>query len=169
MPAQTLVWASIYYATLFPNARIVAIEPEISNFKILERNIQAYPNITAKHCALWHCNTSLEIEDQNVGKFSFRVKETKGKSAIPSVTVDDLMQEMGQPFVDIFKIDIEGAEKQVFEHHPSWLSCVGIVVAELHDSRQIGCSRAFYTAMDPYIRSESRNGENIFIVTKNHR
>ena len=38
--------ASIYFANRYPDAKIIAIEPEASNFSLLQRNVAAYPQIT---------------------------------------------------------------------------------------------------------------------------
>jgi hypothetical protein len=36
---------SVYFAKKYPHARIVAIEPEASNFDVLTRNVRPYPSI----------------------------------------------------------------------------------------------------------------------------
>ena len=40
--------ASLYFATKYPQARIIAIEPETSNFEMLAQNVGAYVNAGAK-------------------------------------------------------------------------------------------------------------------------
>ena len=56
------------------------------------------------------------------------------------------MIRMGLKFVDILKIDIEGAEKEVFENSVKWINKVGVIMAELHDNIKAGCSNAFFEA-----------------------
>lgn len=43
---------SIFFATRYPEAKVIAIEAEKSNFDILERNARAYPSIVPVHAAL---------------------------------------------------------------------------------------------------------------------
>ena len=43
---------SAYFADMYPNARIVAIEPEPENFRLLERNIAPYKNVRTIRAAL---------------------------------------------------------------------------------------------------------------------
>ncbi len=45
--------ASIYFAQAYPEARIIAIEAEASNFEVLVRNVRRYPAIIPIHAALW--------------------------------------------------------------------------------------------------------------------
>ncbi|HZC80198.1 MAG TPA: hypothetical protein VE222_00515, partial [Nitrospiraceae bacterium] len=38
-------YAAIFFARRYPHASIVAVEPEPQNFRLLERNTAAYPNV----------------------------------------------------------------------------------------------------------------------------
>lgn len=44
--------ASIYFANNYPEAKIIAIEPEQSNFELLKKNVAPYPNIIPLQAAL---------------------------------------------------------------------------------------------------------------------
>jgi len=79
------------------------------------------------------------------------------------------MVEHNLPFIDILKVDIEGAGKEVFSGHPGWTSKVGMIVIELHDKERVGCNRAFYIATDSFVKEEFRRGENIFLITCNNK
>jgi hypothetical protein len=46
--------ASVFFANKYPEAKIIAIEPDKGNFEILLNNIQGYPQITGLNTALWH-------------------------------------------------------------------------------------------------------------------
>jgi isoaspartyl peptidase/L-asparaginase-like protein (Ntn-hydrolase superfamily) len=61
-----------------------------------------------------------------------------------SLTIEELMESYGLNFIDILKIDIEGAEKEVFSNSPPWLAKIGMIAIELHDKIKIGCNRSFY-------------------------
>lgn len=159
--------ASIYYSIKYPDAKIIAIEPEDSNFALLKENIENYPTIIPIQKALWHTKTRLKISNPRDSKFSFRV-ETSGESQeVISLTMEELIDEYGLGFIDILKMDIEGAEKEVFSQGPPWLAKVGMIAIELHDKIKTGCNRSFYTAIDPFVEKEYRKGENVFIVTNN--
>jgi hypothetical protein len=46
----------------------------------------------------------------------------------------------------VLKVDIEGAEREVFADPSAWIDRVGVIIVELHDRFRTGCSRAFYRA-----------------------
>jgi hypothetical protein len=56
------------------------------------------------------------------------------------------MRELNCSRIDLFKIDIEGAEKEVFESC-TWQGRVGTIVIELHDRFKPGCSAAVKNAL----------------------
>jgi FkbM family methyltransferase len=161
---------SVFYANKYPGAKIIALEPEYSNFTLLKKNVAAYGNIIAINKALWGENTTLEIVDPGLGKWGFQtrkrnVEETDRKKAIESITIDKLMNDNMLSHIDILKIDIEGAEKEVCESSSAWIDKVGMMAIELHDRHKIGCSRAFYNASNGF-DAEIYKGENVFVVRR---
>ena len=60
--------------------------------------------------------------------------------AVPAYDMDELLRRSGFREVDLLKMDIEGAEKDLFIGNPSWLDRVNNMVIEFHgDSRQQCC------------------------------
>lgn len=136
---------SVYCASKFPDATILAIEAEQSNFDMLRRNVAPYPNIRPIHAALWNHEGSVAVKDPAAGKFGkwgFRVEEGCG---VPAITVPKLMNTFGLQKIDLLKCDIEGAEKEVFENC-NWMSHVGTLIVETHDRFKSGCSMAVRNA-----------------------
>ena len=151
--------SAVYFANKYPNAIIIAFEPEASNFKVLEKNVAAYPQIKPLNAALWRENGKISLIDPQEGHHGFQTLENgKQGSLVKAMTVDALMDGMGLEFVDILKIDIEGAEKEVFEASAAWIGRIGMVMAELHDNIKPGCSRAFAEATKGFAEEYS-NGE----------
>jgi hypothetical protein len=54
-----------------------------------------------------------------------------------------MMNRYGLDFVDILKLDIEGAEYEVLCTAPEWTERVGIIAIETHDRFRPGCSDMF--------------------------
>src|ERR1700760_4959690 len=107
--------ASVYFATQFPNARILAIEPEKENFEVLVKNVQPYPNIEPVLGALWGERAEVEVVDRGLGNWGF-VIETSSDSHIPSkssqqkveaMTVDMILDRFNIQKISILKLDIE--------------------------------------------------------------
>jgi len=56
--------STVYFKLLFPNAKVVAIEPESGNFNILKKNIELNEmqgDVFAEKAGLWKDNSNLEI------------------------------------------------------------------------------------------------------------
>lgn len=137
---------SVSYASKYPEAKIFAIEPESSNFEMLTRNAAPYPNITPIRAALWNENTELNLVDPGFGHTTY---QTRGDSApaasnrqslVPAITVDRLMSTFNISFIDLLKVNIEGAEKEVFESASRWISRVGVIAMDFHDHLRPGSS-----------------------------
>lgn len=52
---------------------------------------------------------------------------------VEGITLAALLDRAGLDQVDLMKIDVEGAEREVFEHAGEWCARVGALVGELHD------------------------------------
>lgn len=159
--------SAVYFANRFPGAKIVAIEPEESNYKLLIRNIANYPNITPIRAALWKSNGVVSLVDPGAGSHGFQTAEKASDSGnqgdlVPATTVEQLMSHFGWSSVDLLKVDIEGSEKQVFECSRGWIDQVQVVMAELHDHLQDGCTTAFEAATSGFQGQASR-GETIMV------
>ena len=128
---------TILYANKYPSARILAIEPESSNFDMLLKNVKTYPQVTAVKAALWATNTNLEVVDPGLGHYGFRTSssaDSAGKrEQVEAVTVAGIMDKFGLGRIDLLKMDIEGAEEEVFKDCGSWINHVGSVTVETHD------------------------------------
>ena len=141
---------SVYFANRYPQAKIIAIEPETSNYAMLAKNADPYQNIVPLQAILWKADTIVDLRDPGGGNWAFQIgeiSESPGQaSGVRGLTVDTLMREQGLDFIEVLKGDIEGSEKEVFEVCGSWIDRVGILIAELHGRWKSGCSRNVYAA-----------------------
>lgn len=157
--------ASVYFANRYPHAKIVSIEPEASNYEMLKKNTAAYPQITPLQAALWRENENLFLFDSGHGNHGFQVgDEQRGVNerlgGTPGLTVDAIMRDAAQTRVDLLKIDIEGAEREVMSSAADWIDQVGVLMIELHDDIKPGCSDAFRNATR-HFSEEVVKGETI--------
>jgi FkbM family methyltransferase len=132
----------------FPGARIIALEPEGRNIVQFKKNCGPYPNIVLEQTALWGTNARLRIRCLDVDHNAFQVKED-AFGDIEAVSVGEIMRRHRLPRIDLLKIDIEGSEKAVFSHPnaQTWLQSVGIILIELHDRFESGCTEAVQRAI----------------------
>jgi FkbM family methyltransferase len=142
--------ASLYLASRFPEAKILALEIEEANFELLRRNTASYPNITCLRKALWSGTANLTIANPTAEPWSFRVSRStkEDEEGLSAVGVKDLVEMFEGRRVDLLKIDIEGAEKEVFEHGmDQWIDQVDTIAVELHDRFEPGCSKALVDSL----------------------
>ena len=157
--------ATLYFAQTFPNANIVAVEPEESNFELLRRNCEGIENIQLEKAALWSSEAKLQLADANAESWSFSVRPaTTDSSVVAAINIPQILAKYGENRIDLLKLDIEGAERELFsESCEEWLPKVGMIVIELHDRFARGCSEAFYTHLVRRSFAQEIRGENIFI------
>lgn len=148
--------ASVFFANRYPNARILSLEPEKSNYDMLVRNAAPYPNIKPVRGALWSQTAELNVIDPGFGSWGFQVGAQNGVSSVASdksvhaFTVETIMRDFGVEKIDILKIDIEGSELEIFQTANRWIDKVDSLVVELHEQLRPGCSRAFYNATNDF-------------------
>lgn len=135
---------SIYFAGQFPKCQVSAVEPDPSNFQLLEKNLSGLVEsrlVRVINGAVWHSDTRLTFARRAgaVGHNAIRVAEADTNThaaAVTAFSIPTLLQCAGYPRADIVKIDIEGAEEGLFKHDPSWLERVNAITIEFHeDSR----------------------------------
>jgi FkbM family methyltransferase len=161
-------YSSLFFAQLFPQALIIAVEPEADNFRLLTQNTAAYSNIRPIQKALWPRRTNLVIENPSGEPYAFRVREsaTTEVGAIPTATIEQLLHEAGVEWLDLLKLDVEGAEKELFEDpaRDRWLGRTRALILEPHDWFKPGCTRAVEQAIanQPFRRTQL--GENLLFI-----
>jgi FkbM family methyltransferase len=156
--------ASVYFANLFPHATIVAIEPDASNFAMIQKNLAAYPQVRPLHAALWGEDKQLNLFYPKGGHCGFRTLDGSGVELtecgqVGAVTLQSLMQTMQLKSIDLLKIDIEGAEREVFQNSAAWIDKTRMMMVELHDACQPGCNDAFQSAVKKFNPKLSTKGE----------
>jgi FkbM family methyltransferase len=143
--------SAVDFALRYPQARIIAIEPEMENFQLLRKNIASFQNIIPLQAALWSQETTLALVDPGAGAWGFQTVATAPAAeriqTVRAITIEAIKATFQITRIDLLKLDIEGAEKEVFENSSSWLPAVRALILELHDEIRAGCEAAFRSAM----------------------
>ena len=169
--------AAVYFANRFPKARIITIESEQSNFDLLEKNVSPYPNIIPYKRAISNlAGQFINVVDKGFGKWG-AVTETGESSqggnvidSVETISVDKIILENNLDIIDIFKIDIEGAEKELFaSNFENWLPKTRCLIIELHDDLKKGASKNFFNAVSKFDFSFYAKGENLVFNNTNEK
>ena len=132
-------YASVYFAGKYPDARIIAVEPNAENCKLFRKNCEAYPHIELMQGALWSSNTDLTIENPTGRSHAFRVMEVPSPTAqsFRGFTVADVLARSGEQYIDLLKLDVEGSEEQLFSsNYDNWIGNIRRMMVETHGPRR---------------------------------
>lgn len=153
--------SAVYFRDRFPEAKILAIEPEEQNFRELER--RADPLIVPIQAGLANFDGHIDVVDPGLGEWGFRTR--KSDRGIPAFRLATLLgQHEGEPF--LLKIDIEGFEADLFDD-PALLDRFFVIFFEPHDwmlPKQRTAS-SFVRAIAGLDRDFLISGENIVSVS----
>ena len=165
---------SIYFANKYMRAKIISIEPERGNFEVLKKNTAPYSNIIPVQAALWDANQMIDVIDLGLGKWGFVTESESSKRpltgsichSVRGMTINRIMENFNLAKIDILKVDIEGAEKEVFCDSSAWIDKVDCLIVELHERMKSGCNRSFYCGTDGF-DNEWKQGENVYLSRGN--
>ncbi|RZJ65871.1 MAG: FkbM family methyltransferase [Flavobacterium sp.] len=140
---------AIRMANQFPDATIICIEPDPENFELLKKNLSPYPNVHFENAGLWDKDTKLRVYDKyDSGKWGMVVEESLEIGTIAAISVPTLIEKYNRATIDLFKIDIETSEKQLFsDNYQSWMRKIKMITIELHDWMEDGCAQPFFHAV----------------------
>ena len=160
-------YASVRFAELYPQADIIAIEPDAENFEVIKRNISVYPKVSALRCGVWPRTATLVIENPEAKSWAFRVREARsGEAGFEAVGLGELAEKHPSGCIDLLKLDIESSEKELFEdpNCHRWLSRTKMIFVELHDRMKPGCTAAMEKAIAPYGFERMSHGSNLILI-----
>jgi FkbM family methyltransferase len=156
-------YASALFASQYPGARILAVEPDPGNFRLCRENLRPYGDrVRTLLGAVWARRSRLALARGQSGDgrdWAVQVQETSNEhdARVEAWDVPALLELAGEPFVDLAKIDIEGSEAEIFAANTDWLSRVRNICIELHGER---CQEIFFRALRGYDYDRVQHGEN---------
>lgn len=144
--------SSAFFLSRWPTAKVLAVEPDPANYALLRKNLSPY-NAQCIQGAAWSRHVSLALSPTLCERHEWAKVVLEGTGEVRAYTMEELVVALGT--VDFLKINIEGAEKAIFNGDTSWLGHVKNLSIELHDEE---CVRAFKKGMDGYRWEESTYG-----------
>lgn len=142
-------FSTSYLLNNFPTAKVVAVEPDQGNFKMLCKNTESFgERCIPINAGVWSKNCGLKFSEIPFGdgrEWAVSVREAKDseESDVKALDVASLIKQSGLERVTLLKIDIEGSEDEVFNgSHTQWIDQVDNIIIEIHGEE----SRKIYTA-----------------------
>jgi FkbM family methyltransferase len=127
--------ASRWFLARWPNARLAAVEPAAENFAVLRKNMAPFGDRARIFEACIGGERGHARLSMHGGAWEYRMSrdETSDDPSVRVITMNDILNELGWPEIDLLKCDIEGAEAEVFAHCEAWIGRVRLAVVECHE------------------------------------
>lgn len=132
---------TIFAMKSFPNNRVLAFEPTLESFNLLNKNLSlnSVDQVQAFNKAIWSCNGQIELDmsqgepgqftSQNVGQ-----RNNLSKVLVPCMSLSEIFIEQNIKNCDLMKIDAEGAEYPILYDTPDEVFAkIERIVMEYHD------------------------------------
>jgi FkbM family methyltransferase len=153
-----------WYLSKYPDATVVGLEPDPDNYSLLLKNCRPYgARAVLLNAGLWHTQTRLTLAASagHTGISASEAVSTETEAGTEGVTVPYLLNLLRRDEIDILKLDIEGAELQVFgANSDEWLAAVRCIVVEIHGHSE---HDAVYRAIGRHsFKSKRYRGTHIF-------
>jgi len=160
-----------YFLHHYPQATLIAIEPDELNCNLCRRNLAPFGRrAIVLRGALWSERRPLRItpDSRALGSWAFRVEPAAPHLAdVEGLTIPDILHRAGvEGPIDLLKLDIEGAEQEIFREAPSWLDSVRHIAIELHSA---AARTTFLTALAAYQYTLETFGESTIVRDLNRR
>jgi FkbM family methyltransferase len=146
--------AAVYFATAFPQAEILAIEPDEQNFALLQRNTRSVKGVTPIQAALVGEPGFVRIANPEAENWEYQVGSASAEApgTVRGMTVSEILDRTRSGHIDLLKLDIEGAEAEVLRGSDEWIDRVETIAVELHDRFWPGCTESFERATRDFPR-----------------
>ncbi len=154
---------TFYLLHRYPTARAVVVEPDANNMALCRRNLAPFGDrVTFVEAGVWSSAGPLVVERagfRDGAEWAYRVRPAAQAETpdVTAVTVCDLLELGGFPRVDLLKIDIEGAEVEVFAPGSErWLQRTRNIAVEVHGP---DCERAVLASLAGFRYQRETSGE----------
>jgi FkbM family methyltransferase len=153
-----------YFLSSYAGIKVVAIEPERNNCALLRINCEGQP-VEVLNAAIGSTAGEIGLVDPGLGDWGYRTG-SGGDYTVPVITPAEILRRHpGEEFCPfVFKIDIEGAEADLFSGDLAWIDRFACIVIELHDWMIPGqaLARRVLRAISDFDFDFIHRGENLF-------
>lgn len=124
---------TLYFSQFIPEAKYVCVEPNSENFELLKRNVlQLGERIKIVEGAIGRYSGKIEFNPTKWSWGGHVSRDQNSGSIVRCVTMEEIINDYDLNSIDILKVDIEGAESDLFGNNNEWLRNVKLIIVELH-------------------------------------
>jgi FkbM family methyltransferase len=133
--------ASVYFASLYPCAHVIAVEPDSENCGLIERNCRRLlkERRLKVYRAFVAASDGVAGIDRDVRAWAFHKVDTVDASheAVTCLSMQTLLRESHFEQIDLLKCDIEGSERELFGACADWIGRVKHLIVETHNPYKV--------------------------------
>ena len=162
-------YSALYFADTYPEAFVLAVEPDAETYRMLEQNCAGHDRIKPVHAALWSHDRGVELSGSELNSWSRLVRDGGSEHRTSSMRLDQLLAGVPHSRLLILKLDIEGAEREVCLACPDLVRTAPCILVEPHDFKFPGaaCLTPLFSAIAGKQVDTLLIGENLLIVDAN--
>ena len=159
-------YATRFFRQRYPRAAVIAVEPDPENCQVFRRNTVHLRDVQLIQGGLWGMAGWLRVAQPDASKSELRLEVATGEGpdALRAYTIPDLLREQGWSSVDLIKLDVEGAEREIFAAGDvGWLHGTRALIVELHDRTTPGCAQALFKALQGFNYDVQQRGDTLLV------
>src|SRR5262249_16689458 len=134
-------YTSVFFLNAFPDAFVLAVEPDPANADICAKNLAVYGDrARVLEAAIWNHSTRLALSpgtfrDGKEWATQVRPADLGERADVEAFDMPSILRMCPQPVIDILKIDIEDSEVTLFDSNAKhWLKSVRNFCVEIHSA-----------------------------------
>lgn len=157
-------YSSIFLGDQYPDAIVIAIEPDRQAYEVLISNCAGLEQIMPVYGALWSHDGEVALVNSERPSWARAVSDGRG---VPSVTLPGLLAKLPRTKLLMLKMDIEGAELEATRDCGKVLKDVPCIIVEPHDFMfpGRGCLTFVYSLFGGRSIDSLVNGENLIFIS----
>jgi len=122
---------------LFPSAVIYGYELDKDNTNMALKNTAGLPNVFIHNIGIWYAREKVHISGTDTDAFKIDEAANSESREVITTTMNDIVKENKLDHIDFIKMDIEGAEYEVFRHDLQWLDITRQIKVEIHNGQHV--------------------------------
>lgn len=146
------------FRAYYPEAHIIAIEPEAGNFVLLKTNVAGVPGVECHQAAVASADGFVRLTDPGRSTDAYRTgaaAEGQEIGTVQAMSMATILALAPDTSPLLAKIDIEGAEAELFASNTDWVDRFPAIAIELHDWMLPGQASAA-----PFLKCVSERGRD---------
>ena len=132
--------SSLFFLKNYPKAKLAYVEPIKSNYDLIVRNLNL------NHISATGFNNAISVKNEPIlmvlgeNDYGHRVIDMSFSKSrfdeknmmVEGITLNEILEQLHFPKIDLLKIDIEGYEGILFSENTEWLKVTHAIVMEIH-------------------------------------